>query len=264
MITATAQPRDSKLCLQALLVLDGVVRLLIWSSSLALAVATMTACRAWPESGLVDAHLGLAWLWGQKLTHLVLLFNLFYVAHLVVFRLLIPTPKEGTYSLAPGARLDGQLIRAALVAALTKARYQAPFPGFLVFHVANLPPMRWFMNRIFGPKSRSCYVLDPMLADPALTEIGRNVVFGFNASVTCHTQQRDAIAIRRVVIGDDVLIGANAVVFSGCCIGQGAVILSGAVVPPDTVIGDYEVWGGLPAKKIKDLPRYNAPGAAIR
>jgi hypothetical protein len=259
MNAAAAQPRDSKLCLQALLLLDIVVRLFIWSSALGVAVATMTALHAWPERGLVNADLRLAHLWGQKLVHLILLFNLYYVAILVVLRLPIPTPKEGSYSMAPGAPLDRNLIFASLIAMLTKARYHAPFPGFLVFHVANLPPMRWFMNPVFGPKSRSCYILDPTIGDPHLTEIGRNVVFGFNSSVTAHTQQRDSIVIKKVVIGDDVLIGANAVIFSGCRIGRGAVVLSGAVVPPDTTIGDYEVWGGLPARKIKDQPP-SSPG----
>lgn len=259
MVSAGVTTRDSRPSLQWLLVLDAIVRLFIWSSSLALAIATMTALQAWPEQGLVGANLRLAWTWGQRLTQVILMFNCYYVAHILILRLFIPMPREGDYSTAPGAPLDRQLIWAALIAMLTKARYHAPFPGFLVFHMANLPPLRWFMNRVFGPRSRSCYVLDPILADPHLTEIGRNVVFGFNSSVTCHTQRRDSIAIKRVVIGDDVLIGANAVVFSGCRIGHGAVVLSGAVVQPDTVIGDYEVWGGLPARKIKDSPPYNEP-----
>jgi hypothetical protein len=254
MTAATSQPRDSKLCLQGLLLLDICVRLFIWSGSLALAVATMTALNNWPQAGLIGAHLSLAWTWCQKFTHLILLFNTYYVVSLVVLRLLIPTPKEGTYSMALGAPLDRNLLYSAFIAMLTKARYQAPFPGFLVFHIANLPPMSWLMNSIFGPKSRSCYILDPIIGDPHLTEIGRNVVFGFNSSVACHTQQRDAISIKKVIIGDDVLVGANAVIFSGATIGRGAVILSGAVVPPDTTIGPYEVWGGLPAKKIKDAP----------
>ena len=254
MTTATTQPRDSKPCLQGFLLLDLCVRLLIWSSSLALTIATMTALDNWPQGAIIGAHLGLAWTWGEKLIHVILFFNLYYVVCLVVLRLLIPTPREGTYSTAPGVPLNRNLVYAAFIAMLTKARYHAPFPGFLVFHVANLPPLRWLMDPIFGPRSKSCYVLDPIIGDPHMTEIGRNVVFGFNCSVTAHTQQRDSIVIRKVTIGDDVLIGANAVIFSGTTIGRGAVILSGAVVPPDTTIGDYEIWGGLPAKKLKNLP----------
>lgn len=245
---------NAKPGLQALLVLDGTIRLFLWASSLALTLATFTAIKAWPEGSPVRADLALCWAWGHRLSHGIILFNLYYVAHLIVLRLLIPKPREGDYSMAPGVKLDRQLLLAAFSGMLTKARYQAPFPGFLVFHIANLPPLRWFMNRFFGPYSQSCYVLDPILGDPHMTEIGRNVVFGHDASVTCHTQQRDSLSIRRVVIGDDVLIGANALLFSGCRVGKGAVILSGAIVPPDTIIGDFEVWGGTPAKKIKDLP----------
>ena len=37
---------------------------------------------------------------------------------------------------------------------------------------------------------------------------------------------------------------------SGVTIGRGAVVAAGAVVTKD--IPPYEVWGGVPAKKIKD------------
>lgn len=253
MSASPATFRDSKLSLQAMLVLDGFVRLLIWSSAMTAALLTITWLDAWPTYGIMGAGLRETWEWCQRFTHIILLFNLYYVAALVVLRLPIPTPREGEYSMASGQPLDRQLLYSAFIAVLTKARYHAPFPGFLVFHIANLPPLRFFMMRIFGPHSKSCHVLDPVLGDPHLTQIGRNVVFGYNAAVSCHTQQRDSVSIKRVAIGDNVLIGANAVIFSGCTIGNGAVILSGAVVAPNTVIGDNEVWGGLPAKKIKTM-----------
>jgi acetyltransferase-like isoleucine patch superfamily enzyme len=51
-----------------------------------------------------------------------------------------------------------------------------------------------------------------------------------------------------VRIGDDVWVGANAVLLDGADIGNGAVIAAGAVVggrvPP------YEIWGGVPARKL--------------
>lgn len=52
-----------------------------------------------------------------------------------------------------------------------------------------------------------------------------------------------------ISIGNDVWIGAHAVILPGTTIGDGAVIAAGAVVrgfvPPN------EIWGGVPAKKIK-------------
>ena len=47
-------------------------------------------------------------------------------------------------------------------------------------------------------------------------------------------------------IGDDVLIGANAVILPGCNIGQGAVIGAGSVVNQD--VPPYAIVAGVPAK----------------
>lgn len=51
-----------------------------------------------------------------------------------------------------------------------------------------------------------------------------------------------------VVIGDDVWIGANAVLLDGATIGRGAIIAAGAVVAG--AVPEYEIWGGVPARKI--------------
>jgi acetyltransferase-like isoleucine patch superfamily enzyme len=56
-----------------------------------------------------------------------------------------------------------------------------------------------------------------------------------------------------VRIGDNVTIGARAVVLAGlagCTIGDGATVAIGAVVRKGTVIGAGEVWGGVPARCI--------------
>lgn len=54
-----------------------------------------------------------------------------------------------------------------------------------------------------------------------------------------------------VVIEDDVLIGANAVVLEGIRVGKGAVVAAGAIVVDD--VAPYTVVAGVPAKKIKDI-----------
>ena len=51
-------------------------------------------------------------------------------------------------------------------------------------------------------------------------------------------------------IGADVWIGSNVCIRSGISIGVGAVIGMGSVVTHD--VPAYEVWGGNPARKIKD------------
>lgn len=51
-----------------------------------------------------------------------------------------------------------------------------------------------------------------------------------------------------IKVGNDVWIGANAVVLKGVTIGDGAVVAAGAVVTKS--IPSMEVWGGVPAKKL--------------
>ncbi len=59
------------------------------------------------------------------------------------------------------------------------------------------------------------------------------------------------ITTKPVVIGDDVWIGANAVILPGVTIGRHCVIAAGAVVTKD--VPDYTLVGGVPAKVIKSI-----------
>ena len=59
------------------------------------------------------------------------------------------------------------------------------------------------------------------------------------------------ISTKPVVIGDDVWIGANAVILPGVTIGSHCVVAAGAVVTKD--VPDNCVVGGVPAKVIKKI-----------
>ena len=50
----------------------------------------------------------------------------------------------------------------------------------------------------------------------------------------------------------------NAVVLDGAVVGQGAVVAAGAVVLAGTKIPPYEIWGGIPARKVKDAAKGQA------
>jgi acetyltransferase-like isoleucine patch superfamily enzyme len=53
----------------------------------------------------------------------------------------------------------------------------------------------------------------------------------------------------RVCIGDDVWIGAGAIILPGVTLGTGSVIAAGAVVTSD--IPEYAIAAGVPAKVMK-------------
>jgi acetyltransferase-like isoleucine patch superfamily enzyme len=59
------------------------------------------------------------------------------------------------------------------------------------------------------------------------------------------------ITTKPVIIGDDVWIGANAVVLPGVTIGKHCVVAAGAVVTKD--VPDNTIVGGVPAKVIKGI-----------
>jgi len=59
------------------------------------------------------------------------------------------------------------------------------------------------------------------------------------------------------IIGNDVWIGANAIILQGVTIGDGAIVAAGAVVTKD--VPPYAIVGGVPAKVIK----YRFPDSTI-
>lgn len=71
---------------------------------------------------------------------------------------------------------------------------------------------------------------------------------GFS-SITLPMLQQPGIECE-IHIGEDVWIGANAIVLKGVTIGRGAIVAAGAVV--NKSIPEFEIFGGIPARKIGD------------
>ena len=91
------------------------------------------------------------------------------------------------------------------------------------------------------------------------TMIDMNAVLGGRATVgkNCHIGAGAVLAgviepasAKPVVVEDNVLVGANAVVIEGVRIGEGSVVAAGAVVIEDVAPG--KVVAGCPARVIKD------------
>lgn len=56
---------------------------------------------------------------------------------------------------------------------------------------------------------------------------------------------------KKILIGNDVWIGQDAIILPGVTIGNGAIIAAGAIVTKD--VEPYSVVGGVPAKEIKKI-----------
>ena len=75
------------------------------------------------------------------------------------------------------------------------------------------------------------------------TTIGNNVSIGHNAIVHGCT------------IHNNVLVGMGAIVMDDCIIESNSLIAAGAILTKGTHVKEGELWAGIPAKKIKDVPK---------
>ena len=66
-----------------------------------------------------------------------------------------------------------------------------------------------------------------------------------------HVSVGHNVTIHGADVDDYALIGMGSTLLDGAHVGKGAIVAAGALVLKGTQIGDYEVWGGVPAKFIK-------------
>ena len=79
------------------------------------------------------------------------------------------------------------------------------------------------------------------LYEKSTITIGDHVSIGHN--VTIHGAD----------IKNGALVGMGATVMDYAVVGEGAIVAAGALVLSKTIIGDGELWGGVPAKFIKKV-----------
>ncbi len=84
---------------------------------------------------------------------------------------------------------------------------------------------------------------------PELIEIGENSVIGYNTAILAHEFLSKEWRTGKVVIGKNVLIGANCLVMPGVRIGDNATIAAFSLVNRD--VPANAVFGGVPARTIK-------------
>ena len=86
--------------------------------------------------------------------------------------------------------------------------------------------------------------------------IGQNSIFGPYTYICDHnhgTSRQELIRSQgydtsAIIIGSDVWLGVGATLLKGSTVGNGAVVAARAVV--NTAVPDFEIWGGIPAKKL--------------
>lgn len=81
---------------------------------------------------------------------------------------------------------------------------------------------------------------------PQLIEIGDNTIIGYNTTILCHEFLIKEYVTGPVVIGRDVMVGANTTILPGVTIADGSVVSAHSLVNSDV----EGFVGGVPARPL--------------
>ena len=113
-----------------------------------------------------------------------------------------------------------------------------------------VPVMR-IVYLILGAKLGDNTYSSGIILDPLFVEIGSNSIVGQYALLIPHVIEGRKMAHYPIQIGNNVTIGAHSVVMSNVIIEDNAIVSVGAVVTKNSHIRAGEIWGGVPAKRIR-------------
>ena len=115
-----------------------------------------------------------------------------------------------------------------------------------------LPVKNWIYRKVLGmqvgEKTSFALMVMPDVFFPERIKIGRNCIIGYNTTILTHEYLIREYRLGDVVIGDEVMIGANCTILPGVVIGDGAVVAAGSVVHKDVEPGAFV--GGNPLRKL--------------
>lgn len=114
--------------------------------------------------------------------------------------------------------------------------------------VIPVPLMRLVYLMLGAKLGENTYSSGTIL-DPFLTIIGSNTLLGQDCVLYSHAIEGKNISHAVIRIGNNVTVGANAVIMSGVTVEDNAIIAAGAVVKKGEIIKAKEVWGGSSRKK---------------
>lgn len=105
--------------------------------------------------------------------------------------------------------------------------------------------------KMFGVKTKFSNSLFEGWVDCEFIEFGRNVVVGQGSIVQSAVIVGNLLIIRKTIIGDNVRIGAHAIVMPGTHIGKNSVLAANSVTIVGQELEDGWIYVGVPAKQFK-------------
>ncbi|WP_100010464.1 acyltransferase [Lentibacillus sediminis] len=128
--------------------------------------------------------------------------------------------------------------------------------NFIVIQIARYTPFLQVKNGLYrhllqmkvDRQTAFALMVMPDVMFPEKITVGKNSVIGYNTTILAHEYLINEYRIGEVVIGDEVLIGANTTILPGVTIGDGAVVSAGTLVHKDVSPGSFV--GGNPMQLI--------------
>ena len=119
-----------------------------------------------------------------------------------------------------------------------------------------LTPFANILFRLLGAKlGKNVQFNSKYIFDATVLEIGDNTVVGGVAIINGHIVERGKLILRKVKIGNNVLLGSHCTVMPGCEIGDRAIIGAGAILQKDTKVESRDVWYGFKAESLREKKR---------
>ncbi|MFC0559333.1 acyltransferase [Halalkalibacter alkalisediminis] len=130
--------------------------------------------------------------------------------------------------------------------------------NFIVIQLARYTPFigvknwlyRTFLRMKVGDETAVALMVMMDIMFPERISIGRNSIIGYNTTILAHEYLIKEYRLGDVVIGDEVMIGANTTILPGVTIGDGAIVSAGTLVHRDVPAGAFV--GGNPMQVIRE------------
>ncbi|MFC0299904.1 acyltransferase [Virgibacillus soli] len=128
--------------------------------------------------------------------------------------------------------------------------------NFIIIQIARFTPFlsvknwlyRVFLKMKVGRQTAFALMVVPDVMFPEKISVGNNSIIGYNTTILAHEYLINEYRLGEVIIGDNVMIGANSTILPGIIIGEGAIISAGSLVHKDVPAGAFV--GGNPMRII--------------
>ncbi|MBG9750548.1 acyltransferase [Bacillus thuringiensis] len=128
--------------------------------------------------------------------------------------------------------------------------------NFIIIQIARYTPFlsvknwlyRTFLRMKVGKKTSFALMVMPDIMFPEKITVGENSIIGYNTTLLAHEYLIREYRLGEIVIGNEVMIGANVTILPGVKIGDGATVSASTLVHRDVPSGAFV--GGNPMRII--------------